>query len=199
MAARANGLLFEEQISTMEMLLESGVSEKDACIAVGISLTSFSRYKQDPVILDRVQRAKLRSKADLIRVAHVAATKGFKIKEKITTEVPVENPDGSTTLQVAKIVTIEKELPPDMKANNALLKARFPEEFGNINRLDMKKIGSAGQVDQEGQPMEIANPMEALDLILKGNSYVLPELTESELPPEAPIEIPEQKEEDENW
>lgn len=161
--------LFEEKMLTMELLLENGVSEKDAASAVGMSKSTLARYKTDPVLLDRIERAKYRSKGDLIATIHKIGTKGQKVREVVVTEEPVLQPDGSFQMSVTKKTTIDKEVPADYRAAMALLKARFPEDFGNINRLDMRKIGSAGQVDQDRDPNIIEDPKRQLEMILNGN------------------------------
>lgn len=149
----------------------NGASENEARTIAGISKNQFLRYKQSDYFLSLIARAKAQSKMNLVGAATTTATKGYKVKDEIKTFKKIQLPDGSMSegMVCVDIKEITREIPPDGKVAIQLLKARFPEEFGDIRRIDLTKIGHESQVDLESIPTMKDSPKQVLDMILNGD------------------------------
>jgi hypothetical protein len=161
----------ENSVRVIEAALKLNVSNETAAAMVGISLTTFYRWSRIREVGERFRMAAAEGRFNLETVATKGATQGFVTTEKRTTRKPDEN--GG--MEVTEEIEIIRQLPPDLKTAVALLRARYPEEYGNINRVDTQKFGTQkDQIDRDGTPEKIENPKDVLDMILKGDgSYHL--------------------------
>lgn len=156
-----NSKCTEEVLSAIADMLSMNISEPDASVAAGITYKTFQKWCRDPEIYDRMSQAKAKGKASLIQALHKSAATGFVIHETRTTILP----DNTQTTTF-----IEKEVPPDHRATMAMLRARFPEEYSHVNRLDAKKVGGlgTGQIDKDVIPSATENPRALLEMVLDG-------------------------------
>lgn len=163
-------------IETIEKALEEGATESEAALAAGISPKSklFHRIKKQHDILQRFASAKVRAKTNLIQSVNRLATKGCTVTEIRNHRQVVEKEDGSKVLELTGSMEIIKEIPPDAKAAIQLLKITYPEEFGDIRRVDLKKLGSAQQVDLESIPSVVEEPKKIIEMFLNGDGSYIP-------------------------
>lgn len=175
-------LLASGIIDTIEKALEEGATEAEASIAAGINPKSkkLARYRKIPEVLERFAIAKAKSKVNLVRAVNRIATKGSVVREVRenyeTRPIDPNNPDGPKEQQLTSSTVTTKEIPPDGKVAIQLLKVSYPEEFGDVRRVDMKKIGSAQQVDLESAPTVMDNPKGVIDMFLNGDGQYVPDV-----------------------
>lgn len=165
-------------IETIEKCLEQGALESEAAIAAGINPRGglFRRMKRSPEVVERFAAAKARSKINLVRAVHIAATEKVVVKEIRNQSEVFELGDGSRVLRQTGQLEIIKELPPNPDIALKVLKATYPEEFGDVRRVDMKKIGNAQQVDLDRDVKKVDNAKQVIDMFLAGDGSFVPEL-----------------------
>lgn len=185
----------EGVLDTIEQILATRCcTVEDAIRASGISVATYYKHANEE-IRARMARAQAAGKLALLSVAVNGAIGGKKVKEVRVLKVvkrdengnTIQGADGNDILEVSTVTEVERELPPDPKVALNLLRARFPEEFAPINRVDSKKVVGDGQIDKSGSPVRPENLGETLDMILGSDGTWMPDI---EFAKPDPIEQP---------
>ena len=165
MAGRKPKLTKEVQALLIDNI-SIGLSNEDACALVPIVTSSFYLWLQKgeqenakPLyseFLDAIKKAELnRKKVSLARI-YQAGRGGQKVTERKTVSRITEN--GKTIIEET---VVEREMPPDWKADAWYNERKYPNEFGRRYQVEVKEWRKQAEL-AGARPQEIENAFNKL-------------------------------------
>jgi hypothetical protein len=164
------------RIENLLALLSDGAKVPEACAKVGIDKTTYYRWiRAHEDFRQAVTEAMARHKVELLQSWTKAGRDGHRSTETRTRTYREGGKD------ITETEVIERHLAPDWRAAQAMLRARHPEEYGHVNRIDFRRIGGSEQIDAGEAPGRPTDPENLINMILAGDTYV-PEAEVEDLP-----------------